>query len=188
MLTEIPGRRAQTDWPDAGDLLEGVGRPVHQIALGLPRQNGIQFVDPPVNADFMSFGHDTALFVGVEKRGDGGDIEARLDSVLFQELQDSRHAYPITVLAPRQAADRFAAVAQITGLVVAVERERDGAPRVRGPFGGPQLTPGADTVDELAPVFLGPLPGFEVGLGSVHLFLRHIGIRPAEKTRRWSER
>ena len=136
----------------------------------------------------MPFGHDPALLVGVEQRGDGGDIEARLDTVLFQDFQNPRYAYPIAVLAPRQAPDRLAAVAQIAGLVVAVEGQRDGAPRAARPFGRPQLTPGADAVDELAPVFLGPLPRFEVALfevplGSVHLFFLHVGFSPAERAR-----
>src|SRR5207248_8578510 len=99
-------------------------------------------VDPPVNADSMPFGDDPALLVWVEQRGDGGDVEAGLDPVLFQDLQNPRHTDPITVLAPCQAPDRLAAVAQIARLMVAVEGQRDGAPRAARPFGRSQLTSG----------------------------------------------
>src|SRR5215831_3000197 len=168
---EIPGRGAQADRPYAGDLLEGIGRPVHQIPFGLRRQCRVQLVNPPVNADFMPLSHDLALLVGVEQRGDGRDIEARRNTVLFQELQNPRHAHPIAVLAPRQPADRLATVTKIARLVIAVEGQGDGAPRTARPLGRAQLTPGADAVDKLAPMFLRPLPRLEVGLGSAHLFL-----------------
>jgi hypothetical protein len=37
-------------------------------------------------------------------------------------------------------------------------------------------------------MFLRPLPGFEVALGGIHLFLLHVDASPAEKARGWSER
>src|SRR5690242_610237 len=124
----------------------------------------------------------------MQQRSNGRDIEARLHIMLIQELQDTRHAHSVTVLAPCEAPDRLAAVAQIAGLVVAVERQRDRTSRAARPFGRTQLAPGAHPVDELAPVLLGPLPRFEVALGSSHLFFLQLGALPAEKARGWSER
>src|SRR6516165_2510237 len=55
--------------------------------------------------------------------------------------------------------------------MIAVERQRDGAPRASRPLGGSQPPSGTDTVDDLAPLLLRPLPGFEGGLRSVHYFV-----------------
>src|SRR6516225_11856361 len=55
--------------------------------------------------------------------------------------------------------------------MVAVEGQRDSAPHATWPLSRPQSPPGTHAIDELAPLFLGPLPGFKVGLGSVHAFV-----------------
>ena len=60
------------------------------------------------------------------------------------------------------AADRLAAVAQLVGLVVGVEGQRHGAARAVLPGLGPVAPAGAHLLDQLAPVLLGPLPGFQL--------------------------
>src|SRR5262249_4241196 len=69
----------------------------------------------------------------------------------------------------RQLADGGAAVAQVAGLVVAVERERDRAARAILPGRRLERAPGPHVVDDAAPLRLGPLPGFGGGgAGVVH--------------------
>src|SRR5262249_357621 len=64
----------------------------------------------------------------------------------------------------------------VAGLMVAIKGQRDGTASAAGPFGGPQRPPGADPVDEPPPVFLGPLPRFEIKIGSVHDLPPLVGI------------
>src|SRR5947208_9449380 len=136
----------------------------------------------------MSFGHDPALLVGVEECGHSRHVERGLDAIFGQPVEDPWHPDPVAELAPGQAADRLAAVPQITGLVVAIERQRNRAACAAWPLCRSQPPPGEDAVDELAPLFLGPLPGFEVGLRSAHAFvlLVHASIddKPAGTVRR----
>src|SRR5262249_32809413 len=91
-----------------------------------------------------------------------------------------RDADPIAVLAPGQAADRFAAIAQVAGLVVGIERQRDRASRAARPLDRPQLASRPDAIDELAPMFLRPLPRFEIGIGSAHAFLLTRAVGPRD--------
>ena len=109
--------------------------------------------------DLVAFGHDAALLVGVEEGGDGGDVERGGDLVPGEQLQDAGHPDAVAVLAPGEPADRLAAVAQLVRVVVGVERERDGAPRVTQPVRGSKGAAGPDVVDEGAPLDVGPLPG-----------------------------
>ena len=125
-------------------------------------------MDPAVDADLVALGDDAALLVRVDQRGDRRHVERRLDAVAVEQFQDARHADPGAELAPGEPADRLAAVAQIAGLVIAVERQRDRAARAARPFARPQRPAGAHPVDQLAPVLLRPLPGFEIGFRSVH--------------------
>src|SRR5271154_2540349 len=168
MPTEIPRWGSEAYRPDPGDLFEGIGRAPHQIALGLVRENGVQFVNPAVDADLVAFGDNPALLVRVEQRGHRRHVKAGLDPVFFEHLQNSRHAHPAAILAPGEPADRVAAIAQIAGLVIAVERQGYRAARPARPLRRPQAAPGADTLDALAPLLLGPLPGFEIRFASVH--------------------
>ncbi len=89
-----------------------------------------------MDADLVAFGDNPALLLGMQQRGHGRHVETRIDAVFFQKLQDARHADAVAVLAPGQAADRFAAVAQIAGLVVGVEGQRHCAARTARPLAG----------------------------------------------------
>ena len=111
----------------------------------------------------MTLGHDAALLVGVEEGGDGGDVERGGDLVPGEQLQDAGNPDAVAVLAPGEPADRLTAVAQLVRVVVGVERERDGAPRVTQPVRGPEGAASADVVDERAPLRFGPLPGLQRG-------------------------
>src|SRR6266404_8598670 len=116
-------------------------------------------MDPAMDTDFMALCHHPALLVRMQEGGDRRHVKRAPDAVLSQHVEDPRHAYPIAVLTPRQAADRLTAVAQIACLVIAVERNSDRATGTARPFGRPQPLSGADAVDQLAPMLLGPLPG-----------------------------
>ena len=74
-----------------------------------------------MNTDFVAFGHHPALLFGMEKCCHRGHIKRALDTVFFEQLEDSWYAYPIAELAPGQAPDRLAAVTQVAGLVITVE-------------------------------------------------------------------
>ena len=114
-----------------------------------------------MDADLVAFGDHPALLVGMEQRGDGRHIEGRRHVVFLQQLEDARHADPVAVLAPGHAADRLAALAQLVGFVIGVERDREGAARAVLPGLRPQRAAGAHLVDQLAPVLLRPLPGLQ---------------------------
>src|SRR3982075_1461930 len=79
----------------AGDLLRHVSGPQHQIALGRERQNGVELVNPAMDADLVAFVDQGALLLGIEHRGDCGHVEGGLHAVLFQERADTRHAHPV---------------------------------------------------------------------------------------------
>ena len=130
---EIPGRRADADRAPAGDLLQHVGRAHLQVALRRLGQDRVALVDPAMDADLVALGHHAALLVGIEHGRDGRHVERRRDVVLLQQRQDARDAGAVAVLALAQAADRFAAFAQLAGLVVGIERERHGAARAVRP-------------------------------------------------------
>src|SRR6267154_3175006 len=125
-------------------------------------------MDPAMDADLVALGDDAALLVGVDQRGNGRDVKCRLDVIAFEQPEDARHAHPVAELAPGKPPDRLAAVAQIAGLMVAVEGQRDRAARPARPCRRAQRPSGPHPRDELAPMLLGPLPGFEIGFGGVH--------------------
>ncbi len=134
-----------------------------------------------MDADFMALGDDLPLLVGMQQSGDRRDIEAGLDPVLFQRLQNARDADTVTELAPGEPPDRVAAVAQIAGLVIAVKRQCHGTAGAARPFRWPQFTPGAHPVDAFAPFLFGPLPGFEIGALCVHAVFSSSMIWPEER-------
>ena len=156
---EVPGRRADADRTLARDLLQHVGRAHLQVALRGLGQDRVALVDPAVDADLVAVGGDAALLVGMQHGRDRRHVEGRGDGVLLQQRQDARDAGAVAVLALAQAADRFAAFAQLAGLVVGVERDRHGATRTARPHVGPQRPAGAHALDDAAPALLGPLPG-----------------------------
>jgi hypothetical protein len=134
---------------------------MHDVAFRLVGEHGIELVDPAVDADLVPLGDHLALFVRVEQGDHRRHIEGRRHVVLLEHLQDARHADAIAVLAPGHAADRFSAVAQLVGLVVRVERDREGAARAVLPGFRPIAASGAHLIDQLAPVLLRPLPRFQ---------------------------
>src|SRR5215472_15221589 len=80
-----------------------------------------------------------------------------------EQIQDRGDADAIAILSPRHAPDRFAPVAQLVGLVIGIERQRERAARAALPARRTKAAASTDLVDEAAPVRLRPLPGFELG-------------------------
>src|SRR5262249_32306316 len=72
---------------------------------------------------------------------------------------DARDAGAVAVLALAEAPDRFAALAQLAGLVVGIEGDRHRAARALRPGVGPERPSGPHALDDAAPALLGPLPG-----------------------------
>src|ERR1700730_8277639 len=116
----------------------------------------------------MALGDHPALLVGMEQRGDRRHVEGRRRRMALENLEDARHALPVAELAPAHAAERLAALAQLVGLVVAVEGERERAARAVLPRRRAQAPPGAHVVDEAAPMLLRPLPRFQIASRFVH--------------------
>src|SRR5262249_56137902 len=100
--------------------------------------------------------------------GDGGVGEGRWRGGAVENCEEGGDALPVAELAPAHAAVRLATLAQFVGLVIAVEGERERAARAILPLRRTQGPPRADVVDEAAPVFFRPLPGFEIARGFVH--------------------
>src|SRR6185437_1171171 len=111
-----------------------------------------------MNPDLMSLGDDAALLVLVQQSRDGRHIEAGFDAVTLEDIENPRDTHTIAVLAPAQAADRCAALAQFACFVVAVERECHCAAGSAGPRFGPESAPGARPIHQCAPGFFRPLP------------------------------
>src|SRR5215472_4190401 len=116
-----------------------------------------------MDADLMPLGDDAPLLVAMEQGGDSGHIERRGHGVFCEQLQDAGDADAIAILSPRHAPDRFAAVAQLVGLVIGVERQRKRAARATLPALWPIRAAGADLVDKPAPMRFRPLPWFKLG-------------------------
>src|SRR6185437_8471023 len=114
-----------------------------------------------MDADLMPLGDDAPLLVAMEQGGDSGHVERRGHGVLCEQLQNAGDADAIAILSPRHAPDRFAAVAQLVGLVIGIERQRERAPCAILPALRPIAAPGADLVDEPPPMRFRPLPGFK---------------------------
>src|SRR5262249_52573125 len=136
-------------------------------------QHRVALVDPAVDADLVAFGDDAALLVGIEEGDHRRHVEARRHAVPLEDFEDAWHRAPCAVLALRQLADRAAAVTQLVGLVVGVERERDRAACAVFPCLRPQRAAGPHVIDDGAPVRFRPLPRFHPAFqsGGVH-FLR----------------
>ena len=141
-----------------------------------------------MDADLVPFGNDAALLVGVEQRGDGRHIERRLDAVRSSSFRmrgtPTRAPYwpqasrPIDLPPSRRS-------------LVSWSLSNDSATAQRAPPGHsrrPQRPPGAHPGDQLAPMLLGPLPGFEIGFGRVHQLSPRSSVFAAERPRKWSER
>src|SRR5205823_13601378 len=106
----------------------------------------------------------------IYQRRDRGQVEAGGHSVAAKNVEDARHAPAVAVLALRELADGAAAVTQLVGFVVGVEREGDRAARAVLPGRGLERSPGPHVIDDAAPVGLRPLPGLRPN-GAAH-FLR----------------
>src|SRR5205807_4390829 len=109
-------------------------------------------------ADLVPFRHHPALLVGMQERGDRRYIERGRHAVALEQLEDARHADPVAELPPAHPAKRLAAIAQLVGLMIAVEGKRQRAARATLPALRAQRAPGAHVVDDTAPMLLRPLP------------------------------
>src|ERR1700756_4139226 len=116
-----------------------------------------------MDADLVPFGDDATLLVAVEQRDDAGHIEGRGHPMPGEQFQNARDADAIAILSPRHAPDRFAAVAQLVGLVIGIERQRERASRAVLPGLRTKAAAGANLVDEAAPMRFRPLPGLQLG-------------------------
>src|ERR1044072_931613 len=117
-----------------------------------------------MNTDLVPLGDDAPLLVRIEQRTHGRYVEGRRHRVFSKQFQDARDADTIAVLPPRHAPDRLAAVAQLIGLMIGIERQRKTASRAALPGPGPIGLAGTDLVDQPAPVLLRPLPGLHLSL------------------------
>src|ERR1700749_60880 len=115
-----------------------------------------------MNAVLVPLGDDAPLLVRIEQRTHGRHIESRRYRVFRKQFQDARDADTIAILAPRHAPDRLAAVAQLIGLMLGIERQRERTSRAALPGLGPIGLAGADLVDQPAPVRFRPLPGLHL--------------------------
>src|SRR3990167_8079149 len=79
-----------------------------------------------------------------------------------EDLEDARGALARAELAPALAADGSAAVAQVVGLVVAVERQGHGERGAARPVVRRQSTSGPNPVDHMTPPGVRPAPGRQV--------------------------
>src|ERR1700738_175499 len=124
---DLERRGPQAGRPKAGDLLQGVGAAKHQFAFRLDRKRSCNLMDPAMHPEFMPVRGDPALLIRIERGDDARHEESRTNVVPMQQTEDAREPDQAAVLAPAQAADRVAAITQLVGLMVAVERQRDGA-------------------------------------------------------------
>src|SRR5262245_1298226 len=122
-----------------------------------------------MDADLVAFGDDASLLVAIEQGDDSGHIEGRRHRVPFEQFQDARDADAIAILSPGHAPNGFAAVTQLVGLVVGIERQREGASRTVLPALRTVAAAGADLVDETAPMRFRPLPGFQLSFELGHV-------------------
>src|SRR5262245_63247743 len=106
----------------------------------------------------MALGDDASLLIRVEQRRDSRHVEGCLDPVTVEKLQNARYADAVAVLAPRHSANRFAAVAQVARLMVAVEGQGHRASRPAFPRLRSKASARPHLVDELAPMRFRPLP------------------------------
>src|SRR5258708_36874816 len=134
-------------------------------------------MNPPVDTDFVTLRDDAALLFRMQQSGHRWHVKACPDVVPFEQLQYPRHSHAIAILPPAQAPDRLAAVAQLAGLVIRVERKRHRAARIVLPRLRPPGLSGADTINNRSPLPFRPLPGFEHFLLRCHGRLRDFVLR-----------
>src|SRR5215470_2659345 len=115
-----------------------------------------------MDADLVPFPDVATLLVAIKQRDDARHIEGCRHRMLCEQFQDTRHADAIAILSPRQTTVRFAAVAQLVGLVIGIEGKREGAARATLPALRTKAAAGADLVDKSAPMGFRPLPGLEL--------------------------
>jgi hypothetical protein len=53
-----------------------------------------------MDADFVTLGHDAALFIGVQERSNCWDIKRGIDVVLPEQVQDAWNADTVAELPP----------------------------------------------------------------------------------------
>ena len=148
------------------------------VGLGQAR---VDLVNPAVQSDLVAVGNHPALFVGMQQRRDGRHEERGAHVGFRQCREDARDADPVAVLTPGHAPDRRAAVAQLVGLVVAVERQRNRAAGPTWPALWFQRSPRAHLVDTPAPFVLWPLPRFHRRISWMLRFMPVTASRPAAR-------
>ncbi len=110
-----------TDRFHARNITERIARAQQQRAFVLAgKQRGV-LVNPAVNADFVAGIADPAGLVGVDERGNGGDIECCGHVMPLENAEDAGNADTPAELAPSEPSDGTAARSEFGGLVVAVE-------------------------------------------------------------------
>ncbi|MNE63019.1 hypothetical protein D3C80_1583430 [compost metagenome] len=115
-----------------------------------------------MQADLVAFCNHAPLLVRIEQGGDGRYEEGRRNRGGGKRFENTRHALAIAILALRHAADGFAAVAQLIGLVVAIERKCHGATRAALPGLRLQRPARANLLDLAAPGPFFPFPWFHM--------------------------
>src|SRR3990167_2348756 len=90
---------------------------------------------------------------------------SRSSVVSWSETTDGA---PAQLLPLRQAAGGFSGIAQLSGFVVRIERQRNSATRPARPPGRPQGAARPHALDDPAPPLLGPLPGRQFGIFVFH--------------------
>src|SRR5581483_9980409 len=79
----------------------------------------------------------------------------------LEQRHDAGHAHPRAILAPGHAADGLAAIAQLVGLVIGIERQGESATCAVGRGLGLEPSSRPHLVHQPAPMGLGPLPGMQ---------------------------
>src|SRR3984885_12094624 len=115
-----------------------------------------------MDPDLVPLCDDAPLLARIEQRTHRRHIEGRRHRVFRKQFQDARDADTIAILPPRHAPDRLAAVAQLIGLMIGIERQRKRASRAALPGLGPIGLAGAALVDPPAPMLFWPLPRFHL--------------------------
>ena len=133
VVAEVPVRGTKTDRWLSRITRQYIVRPENEFALRRSIKKRVVLVHPAVNADFMPLRDDATGLVRVDQGTDCGHEERRTDSSARENIQDSRYADPATEFAPGKAADSAAPATEFVGLMIAVERQRDGALRAAGP-------------------------------------------------------
>ena len=165
----------------ARDLFDGVGCAQVQLPLVGLGQARVDLVNPAVQSDLVAFGDRPGAVrrdAAAPRRPARKTWRARS---AFDSVEDARHADAAAVLAPGHAPDRLAAVAQLVGLVVAIEGQRNRAAGPARPALRFQRSPRAHLVDTPAPFVLRPLPRFHRSISWLLRFMLVTATRPAAR-------